>query len=182
MSGRQTFELILTGFWLGTAQVGLGFHLMRSQGAGAGYYFAMLAIWLLGSLAGLAFLRRVRTGMAFQVLSAGAIFLACWSTRQIPFSGWSLASALVALLMCGAYAGWFLERRIAAGGDVARVLFQENNGFVLGYICAGALLFFSIPAIDRLTMVTMGITMWLEATRPEDPGRCILENPGGDRG
>ena len=175
MNARATFDLLLTGFWLGSAQVGLGFHLMRSQGAGAGFYFALLALWLAGSLAAVAWRVPPRAGSALRLGAMAAFGLAALWTRDLPFSAWSLGAALAAILACGAFAGWFLVDRAGAGREVARVLFYENNGFILGYAVAGTLLFFSIPAIDAVTVAAMAASLLLDPARASHTRR-----PAGD--
>ncbi len=153
MSRGSIADLMSTGFWLGLAQVDLGFHLLASQGAGALFYFAMLALWLAGALAGTVWQGGRRAGWWLLVVAAIAGQQAAVVARWLPFTGWSLAAGLGAVLLAGAYAGWFLQdRAIAAGPAVARVLFHENNGFIAGYAVAAMLLLVWVPALDALML------------------------------
>ncbi|NLI76288.1 MAG: hypothetical protein GX442_07595 [Candidatus Riflebacteria bacterium] len=160
MSRGDQVELLLAGFWLGHVQVALGFHLLVSQGAGVGFYFAMLALWLAGALLGtLAPVGRGR-GLVLQAVAAGGFVPAIVTARHFPFSLWSLGGVLGAVLLSGAFGGWFLQDRAAAAGrEAAGVLFHENNGFVLGYGCAGMLLLVSVPLLDLFTLFLAALTL-----------------------
>ncbi len=167
VSRRDRIELLLTGFWLGHSQVALGFHLLLSQGAGVAFYFAMLALWLAGALAGTITPVGGRRGLALQAVAAGGFGLALVTARNLPFSPWSLGTILAAVLLLGAFGGWFIQdRATAAGKGAARVLFHENNGFVLGYGCAGMLLLVSIPLLDLFSLFLAVTTLGWRISQP----------------
>ncbi|MBZ0189517.1 MAG: hypothetical protein K8F91_24940 [Candidatus Obscuribacterales bacterium] len=166
MRQRQNLDLLLTGFWLGEAQVGLGFHLIYSQGAGVVYYFALLAVWLFGSILGMRLINSARTAFFVQIFSALAFPTAALMSRSMPFTILSLLSILTAVLAISSYAGWFLKSRIAVYNDVSRVLLYENNGFILGYAFAGMLLFFSISKIDFSTLFLLVFSIIFELVCP----------------
>ncbi|MCA9803682.1 MAG: hypothetical protein KC777_17040 [Cyanobacteria bacterium HKST-UBA02] len=166
MRNRENFDLTVNGFWLGSAQVGLVFHLIYSQGAGVLFYFALIALWLLGSIAGMKLVNNRYLAMKLEVAALIFFGLAALVTRSAPFTPWSLACVLLAVILISGYAGWFLKSRATAYGDVSRVLLFENNGFVLGYAVAGALLFYSIKAIDILTAFVMTVCIIFEFICP----------------
>lgn len=140
------------GFWLGVSQVALGFHLLYSQGAAVVYYFALVSVWLFGSVIALVALKsqfkEVYIGCGCLLLLVAAFGMA----RLQPFGALSLALLLLSSLVQGVFAGWFLKSRIASGGSVSSVMLHENNGFIAGYGVAGALLFFSISKLDLLAV------------------------------
>lgn len=152
MIGRTNWEFFFTGFWLGASQVSLAFHLLYSQGASVVYYFALIALWLLGSVLSLLLLGRASLGPWLKA-SCLALFLASViAARTNAFDSLSLILLVSAIAAFGLYAGWFLKFSVGGLGDVRAVMLHENNGFIAGYAAGGVLLFFSVVAIDLLSL------------------------------
>lgn len=166
MRSRENFDLAVNGFWLGSAQVGLVFHLIYSQGAGVLFYFSLISLWLLGSIAGMKLVSDRYLALKLEIAALVSFGVAALVARSAPFTAWSLVCVLLAVILISGYAGWFLKSRTTAYGDVSRVLLFENNGFVAGYAVAGALLFYSIKAIDILTAFVLTVCIIFEVICP----------------
>lgn len=154
MIGRSGFDFFFTGFWLGTSQVALAFHLLYSQGASVIYYFALIALWLSGSVVALAFVSNASSGPWLKAACLVLFLLSALVARADAFSTTSLAVLLLAVISFGVYAGWFLRVSVGRIGEVRRVMLHENNGFILGYALSGMLLFYSVLAIDLIGLVS----------------------------
>lgn len=179
MSHGGYLDLYVTGFWLGLTQVGLGFHLLASQGAGALFYFATLALWLGGGVAGTLHRRSTTFGRGLLLSATVAYLHTALVARWSPFTGWSLIAGLFSIALAGAFAGWFLQDRAAlSSSGVAATLFHENNGFLAGYAVAAMLLLFWIPALDGLAC-TLGLLLALAA--PTRPGSTLSEGTSHHR-
>jgi hypothetical protein len=173
MSHGGYLDLYLTGFWLGLTQVGLGFHLLASQGAGALFYFATLALWLGGSVAGTFHRGSTTFGRGLLLVVTVAYLPTALIARWAPFTGWSLIAGLLSVALAGAFAGWFLQDRVAlSSSGVAATLFHENNGFLAGYAVAAMLLLLWIPALDGLACA-MGLLLTVAA--PTQPASTLSE-------
>ncbi|MBI1272435.1 hypothetical protein GC174_18570 [bacterium] len=158
------------GFWLGVSQVALGFHLLYSQGAAVVYYFALVSVWLFGSVIALVALKSKVKGVYLGLGCLLLLIVAFGAARLQPFGAMSLALLLLSSLIQGVFAGWFLKSRIALGGSVSSVMLHENNGFISGYGVAGALLFFSVSKLDLLAVGAGVLWIMVEAMakRPSD--------------
>jgi len=153
-------EAMATGFFLGTAQVALGFSILAGAGASALRFFALTAAWIAGAALGV--LGGGRGGPAFGIRLLAASLLGVASARAAligaPFHDASSAAGLLAGALTGAYAGSFLGERAPAWGDVRALLLHENNGFLAGFASAWALLFASARALDR-SLGVLGIVL-----------------------
>lgn len=160
---RAAAVYFAAGLWLGVSQVALGFHLLYSQGAAVIYYFALVSVWLAGSVIALVAVKSKVNGF---YLGCGCllVLMAAFSAARLePFGFMSLLVLLLSGLVQGVFAGWFLKSRIAYGGSVSSVMLHENNGFLVGYGVAGALLFFSISSLDLLALGSGVLWVLLEA-------------------
>ena len=149
---RAAADYFAAGFWLGVSQVALGFHLLYSQGAAVIYYFALVSVWLAGSVIALVAIKSKVNGFYLGCGCLLVLMAAFIAARLEPFGSLSLLVLLLSGLVQGVFAGWFLKSRIACGGSVSSVMLHENNGFIVGYAAAGALLFFSISSLDLLAL------------------------------
>lgn len=129
------------GLMLAVYQVGyfitLEFHLSSTYIA----YFAVLGVWLLGSLIGLWLPRStgrwplIGAGMAAYYANAVLFAVVSYNLLVLPLS-------LLCVLTTGLYGGYFF-RQARRDFPSARVLFfHENNGFLVGYFVAFAQLLF----------------------------------------
>jgi len=156
-------EALLTGAWLGLTQVALGFALMSGHGGSATLYFALTATWLAGGAGGV--FCGARLGLP---LLAGALSLAAGARLSLlfaPFGHLGLLLSLAAALAAGAYAGHFLRDRAREWPRVGALLLAENNGFIVGYVAAGALLFVDARWLDGLVAGLGGALIVWTVTR-----------------
>lgn len=145
MKQNEQIEIVLTGFYLGSAQVGSYFHLLLSGGGSPLLYFLLILIWLLGSLAGLFVVPAKRAEINIKLLSLflyGLTIFTCEYVELLSFSLVATISVLFCVFLFGFYAGWFFNSRVEAH-NAREVLLHENNGFILGYATSSALLFLS---------------------------------------
>lgn len=153
---RRAAEAAATGLWLGLTQVALGFALLSGAGASAALFFGLVGAWLAGGLAGALGRAPPRSGRG-RALLLGAALLGAAGARaaleRAPFEAGAAGAGLAAGALAGAYAGRFLRDRAAAGWDPRALLLHENNGFVAGFVAAGALLFVSTRALDGAALL-----------------------------
>jgi len=149
----RMLEAAATGAWLGLTQAALGFALLAGAGASAALFFALLGAWLAGGVAGsLGVSERGRAGSApGRALLLGLSLLGAASARgalwRWPFSSAPVWAGLAAGSLAGAYAARFLRDRAEDWGSPRTLLLHENNGFLVGYMSAGGLLFVSARAL-----------------------------------
>ncbi|MEZ4537309.1 MAG: hypothetical protein R3D26_20260 [Cyanobacteriota/Melainabacteria group bacterium] len=124
---RAAAVYFAAGFWLGVSQVALGFHLLYSQGAAVIYYFALVSVWLAGSVIALVAIKSKFKGVYLGSGCLLVLFGAFTAARLEPFGSMSLLVLLLSGLVQGVFAGWFLKSRIACGGSVSSVMLHENN-------------------------------------------------------
>lgn len=145
-------EALVTGAWLGFAQVALGFEVMMGAGGGVMLFFALTAAWLAGGVIGARWLGReagpALIGLVLLALGGARTALLLW-----PLSHVGLGIALLAGAVTGLYGGAYLAGRAARGLPAARLLLYENNGFLLGYAGAGLALLGYAPLVDLLALV-----------------------------
>jgi hypothetical protein len=142
-------EAAATGAWLGLVQVALGFALLRGGGSSSSIYFALLAAWLaggaLGALGGPAAPASAPApapapaSARLLALALLALAAARAALLRSPFSAASAGAGLLAGALAGGYAGRFLRDRAGPSGDARALLLHENNGFIGGFVAAGAL-------------------------------------------
>ncbi len=143
---KREIELLLTGFFLGSAQVGTYFHLLLAEGGSPTLYFLLILFWLLGSLTGMFVFAEKRAGLIYKTLCLFFYLvttLMCEYAEQLFFSVWVTVVVLFCAYIFGMFAGWFFQNRVETYKDARFVLLHENNGFILGYATSAALLFFS---------------------------------------
>jgi hypothetical protein len=149
-SERNAFA---TGAWLGAAQASLGFAMLIGVGASALVYFALLAGWIASGAVGAATVEPSRDLGHFVTA-----LLALVTTRVLaiiaPFATITLIAALVGSAACGSYAGFFIASAGARAADQRTFLLRENNGFVVGFAAASALLFLSVRTLDALVLAS----------------------------
>ena len=146
-------EFFVTGFWLAVCQVALTFHLLYSQGASIVYYFVLLLLWLAASTLAL-FVFKSRSGLSMlKLISLVTFLLACYMARSEAFTNISLIFVLLSVVVFGLFAGWFFKESVERSNNVSGFLLIENNGFILGYILAGVLLFYSIMTLDMVAII-----------------------------
>lgn len=150
----------MTGLWLGLAQVALSYALLVGAGASAVQVFLVTGAWLAGGAVG----TRSRRSMPLLALALVALVAARLALSFAPFARPAAAVALVAAIACGAYAGSFLATRAALFGDTSAVLFHENNGFLVGWILGGGLLFVH-PLGLEVAVLVLGVLLLAEALR-----------------
>lgn len=162
---HQRVEAFVTGAWLALWQVALAATLLRTAGATMQSFFALTATWLLGGVIGVRWaLARAAASQPEPEASAGRQELP--GTRWLlplalllgvgakglgaarPFSPVAAALILAAGGAAGGYAGLFIATRAPRWPDAARLLLTENNGFILGYAGAFALLLWRAPWLD----------------------------------
>jgi hypothetical protein len=172
MTGGRVALALVTGFWLGLAQVSLAFALVAGAGASALLFFALTGIWLSGGAIGGIFVR----GRAATILLAVALLVAVGARLALfayPFSSLGTVAGLIAGGLCGSYAAAFLAERSALWADARAVLLHENNGFVLGWIIGAILL---IVSANVLAMCALALGLTLLAERLVKPVR--VQAPG----
>ncbi len=150
-------EAVATGFWLGLAQVALGFALLGGAGASAVLFFGLTAAWIFGGAVGVTWVRG-RAGALLLAVALAAAAGARVTLLTSPFAPGAVTAALVAGLLCGAYAGSFFASRVSLWGDTRRLLLHENNGFLLGLTAAGVSLLLTPRALDP-TALALGVTL-----------------------
>lgn len=173
-------EAAATGLWLAQWQVALAVTLLRTAGATVQSFFALTAAWLLGGVCGARWLNRGSTGEPRRSSAGGAVdsdgagrllpmaLLLGVAARLLgaaaPFSPAAAGVCLGAGAAAGAYAGVFIASRAASWPEVSRLLLTENNGFVLGYATAGALLLWRAPWLDAAALL-LGVGLLTAARR-----------------
>ncbi len=185
----QSVEAAVTGLWLALWQVALAATLLRTAGATVQSFFALTATWLLGGVVGARWAGRgelvpgspplaasaERAGWARRLLPAalglgvGARLLGA----ALPFSPVAAGAVLVAGAVAGAYAGVFIATRATSWPEVSRLLLTENNGFVLGYAAAGALLLWRAPWLDAAALL-LGVGLGVGARRLRELAPALL--------
>lgn len=185
----QRVEAAVTGLWLALWQVALAATLLRTAGATVQSFFALTATWLLGGIVGARWAGRARGPGSLPLNAAGAE-CAGGLPRLLPaalllgvgarllgaaltFSPAAAGAALLAGAVAGAYAGAFIASRAASWPAVAQLLLTENNGFVLGYAAAGALLLWRAPWLDAAALL-LGVGLWLGARRLRELAPALL--------
>lgn len=192
-SGRprlgQRVEAAVTGLWLALWQVALAATLLRTAGATVQSFFALTATWLLGGVVGARWAGRGALPGS-SPLDAGWAERSRWARRLLPaalllgvaarllgaaltLSPAAAGAALLAGAVAGAYAGVFIATRAASWPEVSRLLLTENNGFVLGYAAAGALLLWRAPWLDAAALM-LGVGLWLGAPRLRELAPALL--------
>lgn len=136
-----------TGAWLGAAQVSLGFAMLVGIGASAVVYFALLAGWIAAGAIGAASRPRARGHLLVAFLSLLAMRAL---SIAMPFGTLTIVVALACCVACGSYAGAFIAHEGSQAAEPRRFLLHENNGFVVGFAAASALLYLSIHLLDAL--------------------------------
>lgn len=173
--GGRVLEAVATGVWLGLTQVALGFALLGGAGASAVLFFALTAAWILGGAIGVTWVRG-RAGIA---LLAAALVVAS-SARLLlltaPFASGATLAAFAAGLLCGGYAGSFFASRASIWGDTRRLLFHENNGFLVGLTGAGALLLLVPLALDPAALA-LGVLLLGARVAWDREGRTVVGSP-----
>ena len=160
MTRSRVALAIVTGFWLGLAQVSLAFALLAGAGASALLFFALTGIWLGGGAIGGLFAR----GPAATVLLALALGVSVAARVALftyPFSSLGTIAGLIGGGLCGAYAAAFLAERSALWGEARGVLLHENNGFVLGWIIGTVLLILSANVL-AVSALVVGVALLAE--------------------
>ena len=161
MTGERAAETLVTGAWLGLAQVALAFSVMASAGAAAILFFVLSAFWIAGSTSGVLGARGPRITTGVLVTALVLVALGRWMLAAMPLSGAALAVGLVAAFVTGAYAGAFLRDRSRAWGEVRALLFHENTGFVAGYALGAGLLLSNALALDIALLVAgLAVLAW----------------------
>lgn len=175
----QRAEALLTGMWLALWQVALAATLLRTAGATVQSFFALTATWLSGGVLGARWLLgrsakdaalpaqnpapRCEYKIGARLLLPAVLLLGIAAKglgAAAPFSPVAAALILTAGAAAGAYAGIFIADRSRSWPDVARFLLVENNGFVLGYAGAFALLLWRAPWLDGLALgVGIGLAL-----------------------
>ena len=157
---RRVLEPLVTGLWLGLAQVALSFALLVGAGASALQVFLVTAAWLAGGAIG----TRSQRSTPLLALALAALVVGRLALAFAPFARGATALALVAAVACGAYAGSFLATRATIFGDARAVLFHENNGFLAGWILGGVMLFVHPLGLDVIVLV-LGVGLVAEALK-----------------
>lgn len=147
---RTDVPVFATGAWLGAAQASLGFAMLVGVGASALVYFALLAGWIASGAVGAAV--RPRDGAHLSVALVALVVTRLLSVFA-PFATATLVAALACCAACGSYAGSFIASAGARADNQRTFLLRENNGFVVGFAAASALLFLSVHALDALVLV-----------------------------
>ncbi len=98
-------------------------------------FFVTLFFWLCGFLVGLN-LRGGRWFLRLLLGGAAAYYLSWLLTRLIPFHGWLYPSVAICSVASGLLPGWFFPFLAGRFQPVRRLLFHENNGFLLGILMA----------------------------------------------
>lgn len=175
----QRAEALLTGMWLALWQVALAATLLRTSGATVQSFFALTATWLSGGVLGARWLLartakdaalpekdpapRSEYKVGTRLLLPAVLLLGIGAKglgAAAPFSPVAAGVILAAGAAAGAYAGIFIADRSRGWPDVARLLLAENNGFVLGYAGAFALLLWWAPWLDALALgVGIGLAL-----------------------
>lgn len=176
MKKKDLIEIIATGFYLGSAQVGSYFHLLLCQGGSPLLYFLLISFWFAGSLTGLFMVPAKRAGINFKFLSlflyALTIFT-CEYVEQLAFSSVTSISVLFCAFLFGLFAGWFFRTRVEKFG-AREVLLHENNGFILGYAASAGLLFLSCDYANACVLCS-GLLLFGFGSLQAEPGKEIQE-------
>lgn len=156
-------DLFFTGLFLGAAQVALLFHLLAGCGALVILPFLFVLIWITGSIAGLYAPRAKHFGLGALGLGALGFLLVMHLPENMRFSPYANSAVYSTGFAFGIFAGIYLKTYTTKTEEVRRVLLYENNGFVMGYALAAALLFVSTNAIDTIVislMVLVSVRWW----------------------
>lgn len=176
MKTKELIEIILTGFYLGSAQVGNYFHLLLSQGGSPLLYFLLMFFWFVGSCAGLYMKPALRAEANLKFLSLFLYVItifSCECVEQLSFSAVTTISVLLCAFLFGLYAGWFFRTRIDTK-EARQVLLHENNGFILGYAASAGLLFISSDYAN-LCVLGSGLLLFFFSSMQTEPGHKIQE-------
>lgn len=140
-SGAPIFGAIGLGVYLAFMQFAYFFLLEAYYSSRAATYFIALFFWLGGFLVGLA----KDKAFSFQrmlVVSCVVYYAVLWLNTHFPFKTSSLLAVAGAVFISGICPGLFFAKQFASQEETRRVLFHENNGFVLGVVlCLYAILF-----------------------------------------
>lgn len=153
MTWRLKFLFLVTGLWLGFSQVGLTFQLLYSQGASVIFYFALVVLWLLGSIIALSFFNSKTYGYLLKILSWLLFLVTTNVCINQPFTNLSLVCVLSAVIVFGMFAGWFFKDSVASYKNIKTFLLYENNGFIMGYAISGLMLLYSVKAVNRVVLM-----------------------------
>lgn len=146
-------RVVSTGLWLGLLQTALGYALLAESGSSILLYFAALIVWIAGGAVGAAL---PMTNSRPLLLAAGiAAIAAAGALAAHPFTPEAAGAALTAGFLAGVFAGRFLALRSLDFGDARRVLFLENNGFVVGLALGLVFLF-----VDPLALAISTALLW----------------------
>ena len=146
---------MLVGFWLGLAQVSLGFAILTGSGAMITHFFILTGCWLGGGIIGAFFLHRALT-LLFPTALIGVV-IGQTILREMPFMFTTQLIGFAAGGITGTFAGAYLTNRALVWEEVRRLLFYENNGFIIGWAAATCMLLSYSKALSICTNALGGV-------------------------
>jgi hypothetical protein len=170
-------EAFGAGCWLGLAQVSLGFAVMAGAGASALLFFLLTGVWIAGGVVGMTQGRRLGTGRLLlgSVVLVAAARVCLWLA---PFWLASTVLGLAAGFLPGAYSGSFIRSRSERFGKISSLLFNENNGFITGYLLAAGLLFVDVFWLDAAAVLLAATLLTAEFTKAQPFVPHVDGHPG----
>ncbi len=168
-NARANLLALAVGLWLALLQFAYFFLLEVRLSSRATSFFVALFFWLVGFLAGL----NLRSPRAFPILlglAPAAYYGAYLLLGALPYRNGLLPVVGACIATGGALAGAFFPHAAARFSNVKWLLFQENNGFVvgiltalLGSVFAGRFLLEWAPVLGALPVVALTVPGRLRA-------------------